>query len=84
MAIYAAIARVQGATNFALVAANATGCTLVLFSEADLHAGRSTHEVVLNPVANRTGAIWHVALPSLDSCLLYGKESQARYRKLML
>lgn len=83
VAICAATARVQGATNFALVAANATGCTLVLFTEADLHAGRSTHEIVLNPGANRTGAIWHVALPSLDSSLLYGEELLAIERNIM-
>lgn len=46
--------------------------TLVLFTEADLHAGRSTHEIPLDRDANRTGAVWHVALPALDSSLLYG------------
>ena len=64
----------QGTTNFALVAGSATGCTLVLFTEADLHAGRATHEIPLHRGANRTGAIWHVALPALDSSLLYGEE----------
>ena len=62
--------------NFALVSANATGVTLVLFTEADLHAGRSSHEIPLQLAANRTGAVWHLALPALDSSLLYGEHSQ--------
>ena len=70
---YATADHVQGATNFALVAGSATGCTLVLFTEADLHAGHSTHEIPLHQGANRTGATWHVALPALDSSLLYGE-----------
>lgn len=62
----------QGVTNFALFASNAWGVTLCLFSEADLRAGRVTLEVPLAPEANRTGDVWHIALPGLDPSLLYG------------
>lgn len=63
---------VQGATNFALFSANAGSVALCLFTEADLRAGRTTHEVPLDPLLNRTGDVWHVALPDLDPSLLYG------------
>jgi pullulanase/glycogen debranching enzyme len=35
-------------------------------------AGHPTHEVALDPVLNRTGDTWHIALPQLDGGLLYG------------
>lgn len=63
---------VQGATNFALFSANAGSVALCLFTEADLRAGRATHEVLLDPLLNRTGDVWHIALPDLDPSLLYG------------
>jgi hypothetical protein len=62
----------QGATNFAVFASNTWGMSLCLFTEADLRAGRVTLEVPLSPEANRTGDVWHVALPGLDPSLLYG------------
>jgi isoamylase len=37
-----------------------------------LQAGRPTHEVALDPVLNRSGDTWHIALPQLDAGLLYG------------
>ena len=63
---------VQGATNFAVVSTGATAVMLVLFREDDLAAGRATHEIPLDPQLNRTGNVWHVALPALDDTLLYG------------
>ena len=62
----------QGATNFAVFASNAWGVSLCLFTEGDLAGGRVTHEVALSPEGNRTGDVWHIALPRLDSALLYG------------
>ncbi|KAK9843453.1 hypothetical protein WJX81_003335 [Elliptochloris bilobata] len=61
-----------GTTNFALFSTNARSVVLCLFTEGDLRAGRTTHEVQLDPLLNRTGDVWHVALPDLDSSLLYG------------
>lgn len=62
----------QGATNFAVFASNAWGMSLCLFTEEDLKAGRVTHEVPLMPGKNKTGDVWHIALPRLDPALLYG------------
>ena len=63
----------QGATNFAVVSTGATSVALVLFCEDDLEAGRVTHEIPLDPQLNRTGNVWHIALPALDDSLLYGE-----------
>lgn len=62
----------QGATNFALYSSSASSVYLVLFSRADLDAGRATVEIRLDPVRNRTGLIWHIALPGLSPDYLYG------------
>ena len=68
----------QGATNFALFTGNAWGVSLCLFREEDLREGRATEEVLLDPLHNRTGDTWHVALPGLDPNLLYGGRARAR------
>ncbi len=62
----------QGAINFAIYASSASSVSLVLFSEDDLQAGRTTHEMELDPELNRTGSVWHIMLPKLDTTLLYG------------
>ena len=67
----------QEGVNFAVYASSATSVSLCLFTEADLQAGRVTHEVPLSPELNRTGYIWHILLPSLDSSLLYGRSNGA-------
>ena len=63
----------QEGVNFAVYASSATSLSLCLFTEADLQAGRVTHEVPLSAELNRTGYIWHILLPQLDSTLLYGR-----------
>ena len=63
----------QEGVNFAVYASSATSVSVCLFTEADLQGGRVTHEVPLSPELNRTGYIWHILLPSLDSTLLYGR-----------
>lgn len=45
---------------------------LVLFNEDDLALGKSTYEIELCPVDNKTGDVWHIALPGCDASLLYG------------
>ena len=62
----------QDAINFAVFSSAATTVTLCLFTEGDLQLGRVTHEVELSPNLNRTGDIWHIMLPRLDTSLLYG------------
>ena len=63
----------QEGVNFAVYASSATSVSVCLFTEADLQAGRMTHEVPLSPELNKTGYIWHILLPKLDSTLLYGR-----------
>lgn len=47
----------QGAINFAVQSGGAKSVKLVLFTESDLAAGRATHEITLDPVANKTGVL---------------------------
>ena len=68
--------------NFAVTSAGATGITLCLFTRADLEAGRTTHEVALDPTVNRTGDVWHVLLPGLSdlASLLYGYRARGAHQ----
>ena len=63
----------QEGVNLAVFSAGAKSLSLCLFAEDDLCKGHVTHEIALDPVHNKTGDIWHVALPDLDSTLLYGE-----------
>lgn len=62
----------QAVTNFALYSAGATAVSLCLFKEADLQTGKVTYEIDLHKVYNKSGDVWHIALPQLDASLLYG------------
>jgi hypothetical protein len=62
----------QGAINFAIFSSSASAVSLVLFTEEDLQAGRTTHEIKLSTELNCTGSVWHIMLPKLDTSLLYG------------
>ncbi|CAK0735857.1 hypothetical protein CVIRNUC_000651 [Coccomyxa viridis] len=70
----------QEGVNFAVYASSATAVSVCLFTEADLQAGRVTHEVPLFPELNRTGYTWHILLPKLDSTLLYGYRVGGRHQ----
>uniref|UniRef100_A0A383V8Q1 Glycoside hydrolase family 13 N-terminal domain-containing protein n=1 Tax=Tetradesmus obliquus TaxID=3088 RepID=A0A383V8Q1_TETOB len=59
------------AINFALTSGSAKGVKLVLFTEDDLAMGKATYEVQLDPATNKTGDVWHIALPQCDTSLLY-------------
>ncbi|KAJ9504980.1 hypothetical protein QJQ45_013103, partial [Haematococcus lacustris] len=61
-----------GSTNFALYSSSATGVSLVLFNESCMAHGRTLHEIPLDKDANRTGHVWHIMLPLLNTDLLYG------------
>jgi isoamylase len=60
--------------NFAVYAApEAHAVNLCLFTPEDLKAGKPpTHEIPLDPEANRTGNVWHTHLPKCSDNLLYG------------
>lgn len=58
--------------NFAVFSSAATAVRLCLFSRADLDAGRTTAELELYPLLNRTGDVWHAMLEIEDAELMYG------------
>lgn len=62
----------QGAHNFALFSSSASAVYLVLFTRADLNKGKATVEIKLDSEINRTGNIWHVAVPGIPAGYLYG------------
>ncbi len=62
----------QAAINFALYSAGGTGVSLCLFTDTDLQNGNVTYEVDLHNIYNKTGDVWHIALPQLDNSLMYG------------
>lgn len=62
----------QGGHNFSLYTHSAAAVTLVIFSQHDLYAGRTTCEIPLDPNTNRTGDVWHITVPNLPSDHLYG------------
>lgn len=46
----------------------------MLFTEDDLYHGRSTFEIPMDPVLNKTGSVWHMMLPAVDYNMLYGEQ----------
>ncbi|KAL3147709.1 Iron-sulfur assembly protein 1 [Trebouxia sp. C0010 RCD-2024] len=66
----------EAAVNFALYSSSAAGVKLCLFKEADLQSGRLSYEVELDSAYNRTGDVWHIAVPQLEANLLYGFKLQ--------
>ena len=63
----------QAAVNFALYSSGASGVTLCLFTKEDLQNGRVSYEVDLDDTYNKTGDVWHIALPQFEADLLYGQ-----------
>lgn len=55
--------------NFAIFSRHAESVSLVLFKTGE---GPRLAELVLDPVINRTGDIWHILLYKLDTNLRYG------------
>lgn len=58
--------------NFSVFSGSSSSVSLCLFTEEDLQKGRTTIEIELDPVNNRTGQVWHIALPRMDPALMYG------------
>ena len=64
----------QDAVNFAVFSSSARSVELCLFDEQSLRSGRVLHSITLDPVANKTGDIWHIQLPHINNSLLYGEQ----------
>ncbi|MBU0676299.1 MAG: glycogen debranching protein GlgX [Proteobacteria bacterium] len=60
---------VRGGINFSLFSRHATAVSLLFFKSG---AGEQCAEIVLDPVTNRTGNIWHTLVHDLDPGLRYG------------
>ncbi|HXV42620.1 MAG TPA: glycogen debranching enzyme, partial [Anaerolineae bacterium] len=56
-------------TNFAIFSRHATRVWLMLFDQPADDA--PSHEFELDPIANRTGDIWHIHLPGVQHGQLY-------------
>ncbi|CAN1185774.1 Isoamylase 1, chloroplastic [Linum perenne] len=62
----------DGGVNFSVYSSNASSATLCLISLSDLSKGSVTEEIPLDPVANKTGDIWHAFLKGDFRDMLYG------------
>ncbi len=59
-----------GGVNFAVFSRHATGVRLDLFNRPE--DGTPTRTILLNPVRNKTGDVWHVWLEGIKPGQLYG------------
>eukprot|EP01018_Ginkgo_biloba_P035113 Gb_12187 [translate_table: standard] len=71
------VSRVANAVNFALFTQHATSVTLCLSvsgrSSESLNQNNQMQEIVLDPLRNKTGHIWHISVENLPlSGVLYG------------
>ena len=65
--------------NFAVYSSSATAVSLVLFTRDDLKRGTPTAEIELDEVLNKTGSVWHIALPDCVDDILYGYRVDGPY-----
>jgi glycogen operon protein len=63
--------------NFSVFSRHAIGMTLLLFATA--RATEAEHAIVMDPLRNKTGDIWHVALMGLPSGVLYAWQVSGPY-----
>ncbi|XP_057980930.1 isoamylase 1, chloroplastic isoform X2 [Malania oleifera] len=66
-----AVAR-DGGVNFAVYSSNATSACLCLMRLSDLEENRVTEQISLDPLANKTGHVWHIFLKGDFENMMYG------------
>ena len=75
--------RVRGdkddSVNFAVFSSSATAVSLVLWTPEALAKGEITAEIELDDRVNKTGSVWHVALPKCAENVLYGYRVDGPY-----
>ena len=75
--------RVRGdkddSVNFAVFSSSATAVSLVLWTPEALAKGEITAEIELDDVVNKTGSVWHIALPKCAENVLYGYRVDGPY-----
>ena len=70
---------VNDAVNFAVYSSAATAVSLVLWTPEDLALGKITAEIELDERENKTGSVWHIALPKCADDVLYGYRVDGPY-----
>ncbi|XP_075092884.1 isoamylase 1, chloroplastic-like isoform X2 [Nicotiana tabacum] len=69
----------DGGVNFAVFSSNATSATLCLITLSDLPQKRVTVQIFLDPLANKTGDVWHVFLKGDFENMLYGYKFDGKF-----
>lgn len=69
----------DGGVNFAVFSRNATAATLCLITLSDLPEKRVTEQIFLDPLANKTGDVWHVFLKGDFENMLYGYKFDGKF-----
>ncbi|CAN6452621.1 unnamed protein product [Victoria cruziana] len=69
----------DGGVNFAIISGGATSVTLCLISMTDLKENRITEQFPLDPVANKTGDVWHALLMGNFKDMLYGYKVDGKF-----
>ncbi|XP_027340326.1 isoamylase 1, chloroplastic isoform X2 [Abrus precatorius] len=69
----------DGGVNFVISSLNALSATLCLFTLSDFHQNKVTEFVALDPLVNRTGAVWHVFLKGDFKDMLYGYKFDGKF-----
>ncbi|XP_014510281.1 isoamylase 1, chloroplastic [Vigna radiata var. radiata] len=72
----------DGGVNFAIYSLNALSATLCLFTLSDFQNNRVTESVPLDPLINKTGAVWHVFLKGDFTDMLYGYKFDGKFSPL--
>ncbi|CAL57001.1 Glycosyl hydrolase, family 13, catalytic domain [Ostreococcus tauri] len=65
--------------NFAVYTSAATAVSLVLWTPEGLARGEIAGEIELDETTNKTGSVWHVALPRCAEDVLYGYRVDGPY-----
>ncbi|KAI7987219.1 hypothetical protein LOK49_LG13G00117 [Camellia lanceoleosa] len=69
----------DGGVNFAVYSSNALSATLCFMTLSDLHQKRVTEQISMDPMANRTGDVWHVFLKGDFEDMLYGYKFDGKF-----
>lgn len=69
----------DGGVNFAVYSSNALSATLCFMTLSDLHQKRVTGQISMDPMANRTGDVWHVFLKGDFEDMLYGYKFDGKF-----
>ncbi|WCJ24397.1 Glycogen debranching enzyme [Euphorbia peplus] len=70
---------IDNGVNFSIYSRNAVSASLCLISLDDLPQNRVTEEIILDPVMNRTGDVWHVFLRGDFSDMLYAYKFDGQF-----